>query len=71
MKALLRIGDNYAKKSSWRDFAVVKFCLFSMGLIAGMSVPDKEKKPVRAAAAMVFAVTYIPLMYKLFKVVRE
>lgn len=71
MKALLRIGDNYAKKSSWRDFAVVKFCLFSMGLIAGMSVPDKEKKPVRAAAAAVFAVTYIPLMYKLFKVVRE
>ena len=51
MKALLRIGDNYAKKSSWRDFAVVKFCLFSMGLIAGMSVPDKEKKPVRAAGA--------------------
>ena len=42
-----------------------------MGLIAGMSVPDKEKKPVRAAAATVFAVTYIPLMYKLFKVVRE
>ena len=71
MKALLRIGDNYAKKSSWRDYAVVKFCLFSMGLIAGMSVPDKEKKPVRAAAATVFAVTYIPLMYKLFKVVRE
>ena len=38
MKALLRIGNKYVKKSSWRDFAVVKFCLFAMGLIAGTYV---------------------------------
>ena len=68
MKALLEIGNKYAKKSSWRDFAAVKFCLFAMGLIAGTYVAEKNKKPVRAAAATVFAVTYFPLMTKLFKI---
>ena len=67
MKALLRIGNKYVKKSSWRDFAVVKFCLFAMGLIAGTYVAEKSKKSVRTVAAAVFAVTYFPLMIKLFK----
>lgn len=71
MKTLLDIGDDYAKKSTWRDFAVVKFCLFAMGLIAGTFVAEKSKKPVRAAAAAVFAVTYFPLMAKLFNTVRD
>ena len=71
MKALLRIGDKYAENSSWRDFAVVKFCLFSMGLIAGMSIPKKGKKTARAVAGTVFAVTYFPLMAKLLKVASE
>ena len=71
MKALLRIGDKYAENSSWRDFAVVKFCLFSMGLIAGMSIPRKNKKAARAVAGTVFAVTYFPLMAKLLKIASE
>ena len=54
MKTLLGIGNKYAKKSSWRDFAVVKFCLFAMGLIAGTYVADKNKKSVRAGAAAIF-----------------
>ena len=71
MRAVLRLGDKYVQRSSWRDFAVVKFCLFAMGLFAGMSVPEKRKKAVRAAAATVFVVTYFPLMAKLFKVGTE
>ena len=55
MNALLRIGDKYAENSSWRDFAVVKFCLFSMGLIAGMSIPRKNKKAARAIAGITTA----------------
>ena len=42
-----------------------------MGLIAGTFVAEKSKKPVRAAAAAVFAVTYFPLMAKLFNTVRD
>ena len=71
MGTLLKIGDKYAENSSWRDFAVVKFCLFSMGLIAGMSIPKKGHKAARAIAGTVFAVTYFPLIAKLLKVASE
>ncbi len=71
MKALLRIGDKYAENSSWRDFAVVKFCLFSMGLIAGMSIPRKKRKAARAVAGTVFFVPYFPLIAKLLKLASE
>ena len=71
MRSYLSIGNKYLKKSSWRDLAVIKFCLFSMGLLAGMSVRQKDKKAVRIGAATVFAATYVPLMAKLLKIVGE
>ena len=66
MKKLFKLGDAYAKESCWFDFALVKFCLFSMGLIAGTFVPEKHKKNAVCAAFAVFIATYIPLMAKLF-----
>lgn len=42
-----------------------------MGVIAGASLPPKAKKPAIAAAAAVFAATYIPLMVKYGKIVAE
>ncbi len=68
MKKLLDLGNRYAKESSWKDFALVKFCLFSMGLAAGTQVPEQHKKKALAAAACVFASAYIPLMAKVFRV---
>ena len=67
MKKLLDFGDRYAKESTWKDFALVKFCLFSMGLAAGTKVPEKHKKKAVGAAACVFAATYVPLMTKVFR----
>ena len=46
MRKLLDFGNLYAKNSSWKDFALVKFCLFAMGLTAGMRVPEKSRKAV-------------------------
>lgn len=68
MRKLLDFGNRYAKKSSWKDFALVKFCVFAMGLAAGTQVPDKYKKAAVGAAAGVFAATYIPLMVKVFRI---
>ena len=68
LKKLLDLGNRYAKESTWKDFALVKFCLFSMGLAAGTQVPDKHKKKAIEAAACVFAATYIPLMAKVFRI---
>ncbi len=71
MKFLFRSADAYLRQCDWRDLAFVKFCLFSMGLIAGISLPHKAKKPAIAAAAAVFVATYIPLMVKYGKIVQE
>ena len=68
VRKLLDLGNCYAKESSWKDFVLVKFCLFAMGLAAGTQVPEKHKKAAIEIAAGVFAVTYIPLMVKLFRI---
>ena len=68
MKALLEFGNRYARQSSWKDYALVKFCLFAMGLAAGTKVTDRAKKKTRIVSAVVFVLTYIPLMAKVFKV---
>ena len=67
MNKLLDFGNRYAKESTWKDFALVKFCLFSMGLAAGTQVPEKHRKKAIGAAAGVFAATYVPLMRKVFR----
>ena len=68
MRKLLDLGNRYARESSWKDFALVKFCLFAMGLAAGTQVSEKYKKAAVGTAAGIFAVTYIPLMAKVFRI---
>ena len=71
MKKLFELGDRYAENSTWKDFALVKFCLCAMGVIIGISIPKKYKKQTVAVAGSVFAVTYISLMVKVFKTMKE
>lgn len=69
MKKLFDYADRYIQESSWKDIALLKFCLFAMGILAGMQMPEKNRKRVGIAAALVFAVTYIPLMSKYIRIV--
>ena len=69
MKFLFRSADVYLRQCDWRGLALVKFCLFSMGVIAGIALPPKAKKPAIITAAAVFVATYIPLMVKYGKIV--
>ena len=71
MKWFLDLGNRYAKNSDWTDFALTKFCLFSMGILAGIKVDEKYKKKVGFVAIFVFIVTYIPLMLKMLKMATE
>ena len=68
MNKLLDLGNRYARESTWKDYALVKACLFSMGVIAGMRMPEKYKKPVTVTAACMFAATYVPLMKKVLRI---
>lgn len=71
MKRLFCYAEKYIAKSDWKDFAMFKFCLFAMGVLAGMRIPEKNRKQAGWIAAAVFLATYIPLMTKFFFVVRE
>ncbi len=71
MKKLLAFGNRYAKQSTWKDFALVKLCLFSMGLIVGTLVSEQYKRTVIIVAVCVFVATYIPLIVKMIRVARE
>lgn len=71
MKKLLELGNRYAKESTWVDFAVVKFCLSAMGILIGIHVKDKDKKIVGMAALSIFVATYIPLMVKVFGIIKK
>lgn len=70
MKKLLDYADRYIENSTWKDVAMLKFCLFSLGILAGMQIPKKDKKEAGILAFVVFVLTYIPLMKKLVDMIR-
>lgn len=71
MKKLFGYAEKYIARSDWKDLAMLKFCLFAMGILAGMRIPEKNRKQAGLVAAAIFTVTYIPLMAKFFSVIRE
>ncbi|WP_037372924.1 hypothetical protein [Anaerovorax odorimutans] len=71
MKNLFDYTDRYMKKATWKDMALLKICLTSMGVVIGTSVSNKSKKPVKQGAKILFAATYIPLMIKAVSVLFE
>ena len=63
-KGLFAAADKYLKKSSWKDMALLKFCLCAIGILIGLNVTSDKRKCVKNTAIFVFIVTYIPLMAK-------
>lgn len=68
MKTLFASADEYLQNSDWKDIAVLKLCLLSLGLLAGMQLPEKHRKTARVAAVVIFVATYIPLMAKFLSI---
>lgn len=64
---LFEVADRYCKESSWKTLALLKMCLFSVGVMVGMLIPKEKKKAVFCIGAVTFLATYIPLMEKLFR----
>ena len=68
---LFEAANRYVRTSDWKIIAVLKFCLISLGIMAGMCVKKEHKKPVFLCAGAVFLVTYFPLMYRLYRILAE
>ena len=45
MKKLFSAADRYLRVCDWRDIAVLKFCLCALGVLMGLAVPTRKKKP--------------------------
>ncbi len=71
MNKLFEAANRYVETSDWKIIAVLKFCLVSLGLMAGMQIRPEHKKPVFLGALGTFVVTYIPLMAKFCRVFTE
>ena len=71
MKKLFEAANRYIETSDWKIIAVLKFCLISLGLMAGMQIRPEHRKPVFLGALGTFILTYIPLMARFFRVFTE
>lgn len=63
---LFQVADRYCKESNWKTLALLKICLFSIGVMVGMLIPKEKKKAVFGIGAVAFLATYLPLMGKFF-----
>ncbi len=64
MGRVLEAADRYVKDCTWKDMALLKFCLAALGVLLGLAVPPRKKRPAIWIAAIVFAAAYVPLMAK-------
>ncbi|MBT9775161.1 permease of phosphate ABC transporter [Clostridium sp. MCC353] len=71
MKTLTSSANEFIKQCQWTDLALLKFCLCAMGVLIGLGVSKKKKKPVFIAALVIFLITYIPVMAKYLLVLRR
>lgn len=64
MKRLLEMADRFLKASDWKVISLLKICLSAMGVLIGISIPDRKKRPAAWVAGIAFLATYLPLMFK-------
>ena len=64
---LFQVADRYCKESSWKILALLKICLFSIGVMVGMLVPKEKRKAAFGIGTVAFLATYLPLMGKFFR----
>ena len=62
MKHLFACADRYIQSRDWKMLTGLKFCLCAIGVLLGLSAPEKHKKITTGFALGVFLGTYIPLM---------
>ncbi|HBE84839.1 MAG TPA: permease of phosphate ABC transporter [Lachnoclostridium sp.] len=68
MKEICKCADAFVQKCSIKDFALLKICLCAVGIIVGLSIPEKKRKWPLMAAGFVFIFSYILIMAKFVKI---
>ncbi len=71
MDWLLQAEKKYLWNSNRGDWLLVRFCMLALGLMTGVLIHKKAKKPVFVVAFLSFLGTIIPVAYKYFKVATD
>ena len=71
VKRAFEASDDYARQSTWMDFALIKTCLCALGVMIGISVPKESRKPIFGVAAVAYALTYVAIMAKFLPVLKK
>ncbi len=64
-------GVKFFWTCSWKDIGIFKLCLVALGMVLGMSIPEKRRNLPLLLAAGAFTATYIPLMARFIKFSRN
>ena len=62
MRYLMEKGRQYVRSMTLLEVALLKFCLLGLGIVIGTSTAEKRKQAVRGCGALMFIISYIPLM---------
>lgn len=62
VKTLLRRADHCVRQSTWKDLALIKLCLAALGMLLGLAVSPRKRKPATLAAGLIFVPTYLLLL---------
>jgi len=71
MNWLAQLEKKYQWSSNGADWALMGFCLFALGMMTGVLIHRKARKPVFVVALLAFVGTVIPVVYKYIKVGTE
>jgi len=71
VKRALEASDDYAKQSTWLDFALIKICLCALGVMIGVSIPRETRKPAFGVAAAAYGVTFAAIMSKFLPILKD
>ena len=63
--------DAYMKESTWKDLGLIKLCVFSVGVLMGLTVPKNHKTVYSIIGALVIGVTLTPIMMKFIPMILE
>lgn len=67
MKNIFNCANLYLRRTDWKDLALIKICLCSIGIMLGLIVSKDKKKTCFILAFLAFFLTYIPVMAKFLK----
>ena len=71
MKNLTVLTDEYRKTLRIRDAVAIQACAMLFGLLMGMTLPKKARRPLGYAALGAFAVTYLASMTPFLRFLRN